>query len=673
MNQLSYKFFVFILLFLSNIISSHVLASSKMLTLGVFAYLPKAVMIERYQPLVNYLNKQLSPSQIKLRVLELDEIESALANKELDFIFTNPRHYIILRQNHKLSGAIATLIKHSGSGNSTQYLGGVIFTRSSQTDINQLSDLKGRTIAIPSTKHMGGYQAQAYELFKAGIKLPEDVNLIKLGSHDKVLYSVLSGKAEVGFVRTEILETMSLNGQFNLNQIKVINSQNKLLEYYNKSLDRQESDIFPFITSTRLYPEWPFVSLSHVKLRIVSRIASALLAISNEQLLIQKAGISGFAPPADYIPVEEVARTLRLYPYNKSPDFTLLDIWYKHKEEISSVLFFFIINILLIIIIFKRSRQTAEQMRLTASVFSNSREGILITDKNNYIVEINPACIAITGYTREELIGRTPDIFNSGMQDPSFYKQLWQELSNSGHWQGEIWNRKKTGEIYSEKLSIDVVSDKKGKLHHYVAVFFDTSYIKEHETELAHIAHYDFLTSLPNRVLLQDRIQQALLKVQRNHELVAICYLDLDNFKQINKLYGPKLGDKILVELAKRLCNIVRSDVTVSRIGGDEFALVIQDTIDIPQLQLMLTRILQVISKPYLVSSKKIETQINTITASIGVTLYPQDNSAADMLLRHADQAMYIAKQRGKNCYSFFSPKIAVKSTTNTDSYTHNT
>jgi len=302
-------------------------------------------------------------------------------------------------------------------------------------------------------------------------------------------------------------------------------------------------------------------------------------------------------------------------------------------------------------------KEADEQIRLAASVFAYSQEGILITDKNNRIVEVNPSALEFSGYTRKEVIGKNPSLFSSGRQNKEFFTQMWKNLHDSGHWQGEIWNRKKSGEIYSERISIDVVSDSKGNIQHFVAVFNDITYLKEQEAELERIAYNDALTGLPNRLLLRDRMKQALSKAIRIKKILAFCYLDLDGFKPVNDIYGHKTGDAILVEVAKRLVNTVRADDTVARIGGDEFVLLMQDIDAISELKQALERILSAISSDYSFTDDDQIIKIDFISASIGVTLYPQDRNKADLLLRHADQAMYQAKQRGKNRYIFFAPK----------------
>ncbi|MCK5359136.1 MAG: EAL domain-containing protein, partial [Gammaproteobacteria bacterium] len=299
-----------------------------------------------------------------------------------------------------------------------------------------------------------------------------------------------------------------------------------------------------------------------------------------------------------------------------------------------------------------------EQVRLSASVFAHSQEGIIITDANACIIDVNPACIKLTGYTRDEILGSNPSLFSSGIQEAMFYTEMWQLLTTSGSWKGEIWNRKKTGEVYSEWLSINAVHDDQSNVLNYVAIFYDNTYLKEHEAELERIAYNDALTGLPNRLLLRDRMQQALTQAERHDSLMAVCYLDLDSFKPINDTHGHEVGDEVLIEVARRLQEILRFGDTIARLGGDEFVLLILDLNNVEELEQVLDRILQSISQAYELPGATI-----TLSASIGVSLHPLDTGEADTLLRHADQAMYVAKRQGKSRYNFFDPTDDQKAT----------
>ncbi|PPD33688.1 MAG: hypothetical protein CTY19_07025 [Methylomonas sp.] len=294
-------------------------------------------------------------------------------------------------------------------------------------------------------------------------------------------------------------------------------------------------------------------------------------------------------------------------------------------------------------------KQSEAKIKLAASVFTSAREGILITDANNNIIETNETFSEITGYSREEVVGKNPSIFKSGLQSADFYKAMWQELHENNHWTGEIWNRRKSGEVYAEILTISAVQDAAGKIQHYVALFTDITPMKEHEQQLEHIAHYDALTNLPNRVLLADRLKQAILQTERRKYQLAVIYLDLDGFKTVNDTHGHDTGDDLLIIISQRMKEALREGDTLARIGGDEFVAVLVDLEQTADCELVLNRLLDAASSPAIINEVELH-----VSASIGVTFYPQDYVDADQLMRHADQAMYIAKQSGKNCYHLF-------------------
>jgi len=297
-------------------------------------------------------------------------------------------------------------------------------------------------------------------------------------------------------------------------------------------------------------------------------------------------------------------------------------------------------------------RKRAETgLRLAASVYANSYEGIIIADPDKLIVDVNPAFTRITGYGRDEVLGRTPKMLASGRHDGTFYERMWSSLTDHDFWQGEICNRRRNGELYTEILSLSVIRDGLGKLQHYIGVFSDISILKAHEEELYRIAHYDPLTGVPNRRLLSDRLSQALARTRRTGRMVAVCYLDLDGFKVVNDRFGHAGGDTLLVEVTNRLKGCLRTDDTLARLGGDEFVLLLTELAQPQEARLALERVLSAIRQPVEIEGKSV-----AVSASIGVTLYPADEVDADTLLRHADQAMYLAKEAGKSTYHFFDP-----------------
>ena len=296
--------------------------------------------------------------------------------------------------------------------------------------------------------------------------------------------------------------------------------------------------------------------------------------------------------------------------------------------------------------------QAAEQLRLVASVFSHTHEGIMITDANNTIINVNEAFCAITGYGRDDVVGRNPAMLKSPHQDADFYRAMWAALSTHGYWQGEIWNRKKSGELYAELLTISAVFGPNGTLNNYVGIFADITLQKQHEQRLEHLAHYDPLTGLPNRTLLSDRLHMSIAQAQRNKHLLAVGLLDLDGFKQVNDRLGHAAGDKLLIEFSNRMRAELRQTDTLARLGGDEFVILLNELSSVDECTEAMRRIIFGTCQPYL-----LDNEMAHISASIGITIYPDDGSDPDLLLRHADQAMYIAKQSGGNRYFMFDPQ----------------
>jgi diguanylate cyclase (GGDEF)-like protein/PAS domain S-box-containing protein len=297
-------------------------------------------------------------------------------------------------------------------------------------------------------------------------------------------------------------------------------------------------------------------------------------------------------------------------------------------------------------------RKVEEALRINASVFDTSQEAIVITDASNIIIDVNHAFTRITGYERNEVLGMDPRVLNSGRQDKAFYATMWKALQEEQVWRGEIWNRRKNGEIYAELLSISSICDDAGRVQRYVGVFSDITYFKDHEAELSRVANFDALTGVPNRRLLADRLGQAIAHARRNGKLLAICYIDLDGFKDVNDRHGHETGDKLLVDITRRLQEVLRAGDTLARLGGDEFVVLFNDLEQGAECFQILERVMQTIAVPMQFGGQQVG-----VSASIGVTFYPEDDEDGDTLMRHADQAMYIAKQSGKNRFHLYDPK----------------
>lgn len=295
-------------------------------------------------------------------------------------------------------------------------------------------------------------------------------------------------------------------------------------------------------------------------------------------------------------------------------------------------------------------KHSEDQLKLAAGVFTHALEGIMITEPDARIIDVNDSFTLITGYTREDALGQNPRMLSSGRHETVFFAGMWDSLLNQGSWVGEIWNRRKNGEVFAELQTISAVRDTNGKVLNYISLFSDITALKKHQTHLEHIAHFDALTNLPNRVLLADRLHQGMSQAQRRFQKLAVVFLDLDGFKEINDQHGHDTGDQVLITLAQRMKEALREGDTLARLGGDEFVSVLIDLQDTESCLPLLKRLLAATSLPVQVGKLQLP-----ISASLGVTFYPQDQEVeADQLLRQADQAMYQAKLSGKNRYQFF-------------------
>jgi diguanylate cyclase (GGDEF)-like protein/PAS domain S-box-containing protein len=329
-----------------------------------------------------------------------------------------------------------------------------------------------------------------------------------------------------------------------------------------------------------------------------------------------------------------------------------------HLAELGDRLFAFVRDI-------TARKEVETQLRIAATAFE-AQEGMLVTSANNTILRINKAFSQITGYSADEAIGQPPGFLKSGRHDQTFYAQMWNSLIQQGTWQGEIWNRRKNGEIYPEWLTITVVKDEAGKITHYVATMIDITERKIAEDKINSLAFYDPLTGLPNRRLLLDRLEQALVSSERHRRHGALLMIDLDNFKTLNDTQGHDMGDQLLVEVAVRLKSSIREVDTVARLGGDEFVIILEDldesAVAAMQAESIAVKILSLLVDPFLLTSNDAADDLGPrshhCTASIGITLFRDQPQTTDDLMKRADTAMYQAKAAGRNTLRFFDPQM---------------
>ena len=294
-----------------------------------------------------------------------------------------------------------------------------------------------------------------------------------------------------------------------------------------------------------------------------------------------------------------------------------------------------------------------EALQLASLVYENSSEAIMISDANNTIIAHNPAFTKLSGYTQAEVIGKKTSILKSGHHDEAFYHVLWNTLNATGHWQGEIWNKRKNGEIYPEWLTINTIYNQDGTIHRRVALLSDISQKKQSEQIIWQQANFDPLTTLPNRRMFHDRLAQEIKKAHRSGLPLALMFLDLDHFKEINDTLGHNTGDLLLKETAHRITACVRETDTVARLGGDEFTVILSEINDTSCIERIARSIVKKLAEPF-----QLNNETAYVSVSIGITLYPNDAHTIEDLLKHADQAMYASKNEGRNCYNYFTPSM---------------
>lgn len=298
-------------------------------------------------------------------------------------------------------------------------------------------------------------------------------------------------------------------------------------------------------------------------------------------------------------------------------------------------------------------RLSQRNLHLAEKVIESSLEGIIVTNAEGIIESVNPAFTRLTGYTAEEVLGQTPAMLSSGRHDAQFYADMWRRIREEGHWQGEVWNRRKNGQVYPELLTIAAIQDEEGTLTHYAALFSDISELKDNEARIRNLAYYDPLTNLPNRRLFHDRLCVAIAHAHRSQTQLAVMFVDLDRFKRINDSLGHAVGDQLLKEVTLRLQAAVREDDTVARTGGDEFIILLTEITDIDHVVQVARRVIESMTRPIQLNGHEL-----VVTCSLGISIYPDDDTDIDNLIQNADTAMYRAKETGRNSYQLYSPAM---------------
>lgn len=634
--------------------------ASEPIHIGVLAFRPKPQTIEQWHPLAVALKKTIPGHDFVIEAYTYPELDEAVAGKHLDFVLTNPGHYVALAKKLGLTAPLATLAINDRGHTSTSF-GGVIFRRADSATLKDLKDLEGITIAATSTASLGGYQMQAYELSRAGIQILRDNTLITTGMpHDNVVHAVLSGQADAGFVRTGVLEGMVQEGKLDLSAIHVIN--------------QQQTVKFPLMLSTALYPEWPFASLPSTDENIARKVAAALFNLEENAEETRAMGIHGFVVPADYTPVADLLKELRIAPFNQAPSFDIRDVWHQYLWQLVTGLFAGgLILLLSFYLVLNKRRLNHEHHELMRqqkmllqseqhlqAVIMNEPECIKMVDANGGLVQMNPAGLAMIEADSLEQVAGLPvtDVIAPEYREAFLDMHKRVIAGEAQQMEFEVLGLK-GGRRWMETHAVPMREN--GETVH-LAVTRDITERKKMEQSIRQLAFYDSLTNLPNRRLLDDRFHQTMAINKRTGSHSALLFLDLDNFKPLNDTHGHNIGDLLLREVAGRLRKCVREIDSVARFGGDEFVLLLSDLSKdtetaTSQARSIAEKVLASLSKPYVLPVAQTLHPDSVIehhcTASIGVVVFSGDDDDPANIIKQGDVAMYRAKEAGRNQIHF--------------------
>jgi len=525
-------------------------AQDEILTLGILAMRQKAEVEARWQPLADYLTRSLPGKKLHILALDSSELDSKLQHHELDFVLTNPGQYIQLRHKNALSGVLATLVESVDNKPLYAY-GGVIFTLKQRNDIDRLADLKDKIVAITATSSLGGYQAEAYQLMQAGLAAAKDTRLLETGTpHDAVVTAVLEKRADAGFIRTGVLEALATAGKLDLGRLKVLN--------------RQDLPSFPFLLSTRLYPEWPFVAMPHVNEELTRRVTAQLLMIEHQGLMAQAGGYHGFTIPADYSSVEELLRTLRLPPFDAAPTFTWKDILLRYKYPIAGLaVATMVIVFLSVLLLLKNSQlhqarnQAREGENKLATILDNLGAFVYIKDTHYRYVFANKAVCRFFAAPLSDIIGYEDNRFFDAETAERIRLNDRRVLENGEHLEVEETNSlEKTGERRSY-ISIKLpLRNSDGCIYALCGISTDITERKKMEEELQR-SNVDL-----------EQFAYAVSHDMRQPLRMVTSYLSL-----IERALATQLNDEtrqflaFAIDGAKRMDQMILSLLDFSRVG----------------------------------------------------------------------------------------------------------
>ena len=638
------------------------LHAAQVVRVGVLAFQNKADTLTQWTPTALALSQRLPDYQFEITALNYEELNAAVKAQQLDFVLTNPEHFVVLRNVFFLRPMVT--VNNLLDGRVFNQFGSVIFTRKNLPGIQTLQDIKGKRVMAVGLYSLGGFLMAADTLKQAGVNLQSsDISALKFAGlpHSSVVDRVMADDADVGIVRTGVLEQMARQGKLDLSSVRVLNAHS--------------AAEFPQALSTDLYPEWPWAALPQTPDALVKSVALVLLNIRSDSAEAQAGKYHSFSPPANYAPVETLMRRLKVYPgVEETPLWEALWEAYSVRLQVGA-LFALVVVLGLSAYLWSKNRHLKRMthlyrnaqsgLQITSAAFQ-SQVGLVVTDAKTHIVRANQAFCDMLGYQEAALMGKTTAELRGNGVATGTGGIVWSLLRATGQWQGELQIRHQAGHDLPCSVTITAIHSEAAGVAGFVGSFVDMTEQKKTESEIRTLAFFDTLTGLPNRRLFLNRLATEMAKSFQSKQLGAVLFIDLDHFKFLNDSHGHTVGDELLQLIAKRLEHLGTEQAMAARLGGDEFVVMLsamgqQQSEAMAQAMAVAESVREAILAPYHLNTSTplgSDSQVlrYTCSGSVGVALFGLEEEPVTEVLKRADVAMYQAKQAGRNAIRPFDP-----------------
>ncbi|QCU90253.1 EAL domain-containing protein [Thiomicrorhabdus sediminis] len=632
--------------------------------IGILSYKDKNVDEKRWQPLITYLNNRIPDHHFEMYIGNYEELENQIRFASVDFVLTQPAHFVELAHTYDLTTPLLTLANKQANKSYTQFAG-VIFTSAERPDINTLEDILNKRIATWSLKSFGGFQMQAQELIKNGlIDSTDNLKMIETGAPQKsVVFHVLDNKVDVGFVRSGVIENLIKQGLISKNQLKIIN--------------QKTDDHMSLIHSTELYAEWPLFAFLSTDKKLIKKVILELMKITPESDVAKTINASGFEVAEDYNNIEEVMRSMRVGPFETLDNVTAKDIWQHWKGYITILLAFLLLSFVMISLYLFRQNQVIHlgnrqlksnnlQLKKLNLAIEQSPVRITITNLEGQIEYVNNAVLKQSGYTLNELYMKNPRMLAYGETPVEVYENLWKTLLQGEIWNGEIVNAHKNGQRQVLESTIAPIVEKNQTIG-FLSIQRDITKEKESQKKIYHLSNFDNLTGLPNANQFERYIADAIAdnlslnSIQKKNNNTSFLFLiNIDRFKDINDAVGKHQGDLFLKQFAHIIQDSLPKESILSRLNGDEFGVLLPIAISRNTYEHAYQQgqvLLEHLKKP--ISFNKKELMVNV---SIGIAdILDAHVDGVDDVLKNVNTALHFAKANGGNQVQIYEKSLQTK------------